>query len=35
MASTDPGMMMPEVARKVVHQEGVALIREWIEKMKE
>jgi uncharacterized repeat protein (TIGR03806 family) len=33
MASTDPGVMMPEVARKVVHTEGVALIREWIEKM--
>ncbi|WP_229364501.1 c-type cytochrome domain-containing protein [Fibrella aestuarina] len=35
MASTDPGVMMPEVARKVTHQEGVALIREWIEKMNE
>lgn len=33
MQSTDPGVMMPEVARKVVHTEGVALIREWIEKM--
>lgn len=33
MESTDPGVMMPEVARKVVHQEGIALIREWIEKL--
>lgn len=33
MESTNPGEMMPEVARKLVHQEGVALIKEWIEKM--
>lgn len=33
MASTDPGVMMPEVSRKLVHQEGVALIREWIAAM--
>lgn len=33
MESTDPGVMMPEVARKVVHQEGIALIREWIGKL--
>ncbi len=32
--STDPGIMMPEVARKVTHQEGVALMREWIREMK-
>lgn len=30
MESTDPGIMMPEVSRKVVHHEGIALIREWI-----
>lgn len=30
MESTDPGVMMPEVARKVTHREGIALIREWI-----
>lgn len=30
MESTDPGEMMPEVARKLVHEEGVALIKEWI-----
>ncbi|MEZ0610362.1 SO2930 family diheme c-type cytochrome [Fibrella sp. WM1] len=35
MESTDPGVMMPEVARKVAHREGIALIREWIEKMNE
>jgi uncharacterized repeat protein (TIGR03806 family) len=34
MESTDPGIMMPEVARKLVHKEGVALIREWIQAMK-
>ena len=33
MSSTDPGAMMPELGRSVVHQEGVELISEWIEKM--
>jgi len=33
MESTDPGVMMPEVARKVTHREGVALVREWIRAM--
>ena len=28
--STDPGIMMPELSRKLVHQEGLELIREWI-----
>jgi uncharacterized repeat protein (TIGR03806 family) len=28
--STDPGVMMPELARRLVDEEGVALIREWI-----
>ncbi len=32
--STDPGVMMPEVSRKVTHREGVALIQEWIRGMK-
>ncbi|QJW92003.1 hypothetical protein HNV11_22775 [Spirosoma taeanense] len=32
--SNDPGIMMPEVARKVTHQEGVALVREWIRSLK-
>ncbi|HSD17675.1 MAG TPA: SO2930 family diheme c-type cytochrome [Thermomonas sp.] len=30
LASTDPSVMMPELGRSVVHEEGVALIREWI-----
>jgi len=33
MESTNPGEMMPEVARKLVHKEGVELIKEWIKKM--
>jgi len=33
MESTDPGVMMPEVSRKVVHREGIALIREWIQSL--
>ena len=34
LASIDPGEMMPEVGRKLVHTEGVELIREWIKTMK-
>lgn len=34
MLSKDPGEMMPEVGRALVHTEGVALIREWIKGMK-
>ena len=30
MASTEPGVMMPEQGRSVVHREGLALIRDWI-----
>jgi uncharacterized repeat protein (TIGR03806 family) len=30
MASADPGIMMPELGKSLVHAEGVALIREWI-----
>ncbi len=33
MESTDPGAMMPELGRRLVHREGVDLIAEWIEKM--
>lgn len=33
MESNNPGEMMPEVAKKLVHTEGVALIEEWIKKM--
>jgi uncharacterized repeat protein (TIGR03806 family) len=34
MASTDPGVMMPETGRTLVHEEGLALIRQWIKEMK-
>lgn len=30
MGSVEPGVAMPEVGRSMVHDEGVALIREWI-----
>jgi uncharacterized repeat protein (TIGR03806 family) len=33
MASTDPGVMMPELGRSVVHEEGLALVRDYIAKM--
>jgi len=32
--STHPGIMMPEVGRKLVHTEGVELVRNWIAEMK-
>lgn len=34
LESTDPGVMMPELPRRLVDDEGVALIREWIGSMK-
>ena len=33
MTSTEPGVMMPQFGRTMAHDEGVALIREWIAKM--
>jgi len=33
MESNDPGVMMPEIGRKVVHEEGIALLKEWIKNM--
>jgi uncharacterized repeat protein (TIGR03806 family) len=33
MQSTDPGVMMPEMGRKHVHEEGVALIAAWIKSL--
>ena len=33
MKSTDPSIMMPELGRALVHEEGVALIRQWIRSM--
>ncbi len=33
MKSTDPGVMMPELGRRLIHEEGLALIEEWIKEM--
>jgi uncharacterized repeat protein (TIGR03806 family) len=33
MRSTDPGVMMPESGRTVVHEEAVQLVSEWIRRM--
>ena len=33
MESTDPGMMMPELGRKLVHKEGLELVKKWIQEM--
>jgi uncharacterized repeat protein (TIGR03806 family) len=33
IASVHPGIMMPELGKRLVHDEGVALIREWIAAM--
>jgi uncharacterized repeat protein (TIGR03806 family) len=30
IASTHPGVMMPELGKRLVHEEGVALVRQWI-----
>lgn len=30
MESDDPGVMMPELGRVIAHEEGIALVREWI-----
>jgi uncharacterized repeat protein (TIGR03806 family) len=32
--SKEPGVMMPELARRLIHEEGVALIREWVASLK-
>ena len=34
MASTEPGVMMPELGRSLTHEEGLALIRAYIAGMK-
>lgn len=31
LASTDPGVMMPELGRTLVHEEGLARVRAWID----
>jgi hypothetical protein len=28
------GVMMPELGRSITHEEGVALVRQWIKEMK-
>jgi uncharacterized repeat protein (TIGR03806 family) len=33
LASTDPHVMMPQLGRSLVHTEGLALIREWIQQL--
>ena len=33
MNSTEPGVMMPELGRTSIHEEGLALIEEWIKQM--
>ncbi len=33
IASTHPGVMMPELGKRLVHEEGVVLVREWIAAM--
>lgn len=33
MESNDPGVMMPELGRKLIHTEGVELIKQWIKSM--
>jgi uncharacterized repeat protein (TIGR03806 family) len=33
MASTEPGVMMPELGRSLTHEEGLALIRAWIKSL--
>ena len=30
LAANDPGMMMPELGRSLIHKEGLALINDWI-----
>jgi uncharacterized repeat protein (TIGR03806 family) len=33
IGSTHPGVMMPELGKRLVHEEGLALIRQWIAAM--
>jgi len=33
ISSLDPGVMMPELGRKMNHDEGIELIRQWIAEM--
>ena len=33
METNDPGAMMPELGRAIRHEEGIALIRQWISEL--
>ena len=33
IGSTHPGVMMPELGKRLVHEEGLALVRQWIGEM--
>jgi hypothetical protein len=33
MRSTDPGVMMPELGRTLVHAEAAELVSEWVRRM--
>jgi uncharacterized repeat protein (TIGR03806 family) len=33
MKSDDPGIMMPEIARQLVHKEGLQLIEDWVNQL--
>tara|TARA_S200000501_G_scaffold252830_1_gene236915 strand:+ start:776 stop:1030 length:255 start_codon:yes stop_codon:yes gene_type:complete len=33
MNSKDPAVMMPDLGRKMIHEEGVDLIRSWITRL--
>jgi len=35
LESTEPGVMMPELPRRLVHEESLELVREWIAQMKD
>ena len=35
LESTEPGVMMPELPRRLVHEESLGLIKEWIAQMKD
>jgi uncharacterized repeat protein (TIGR03806 family) len=35
IASTEPQVMMPELGKRLVHTEGVALVRQWVTEMKD
>lgn len=33
MEATDPGIAMPELGRELLHEEGIGLIRDYIDSM--